>query len=101
MWEQPIVKGTINGKQAFLLLDTGADVSIIHDNDATRYGFSCHTRTSLKDYQLAGVGASTKGLVGVYNMDLQLGSQTIRANYIALDLSSIIRSLDTCLIRGS
>ncbi|MEO0333315.1 MAG: retropepsin-like aspartic protease [Bacteroidota bacterium] len=95
MRDQPIVQGKINGKKAYLLLDTGADVSIIHCNDAKRYGFSCHTRTSLKGFQLAGLGSSVKGLVGVYDMDLQLGSQTIRANYIALDLSGIIRSLNT------
>ncbi|WKN45798.1 retropepsin-like aspartic protease [Tunicatimonas pelagia] len=95
MRDQPIVRGKINGKKAYLLLDTGADVSIIHCNDAKRYGFSCHTRTSLRGFQLAGLGANVKGLVGVYDMDLQLGSQTIQANYIALDLSGIIRSLNT------
>ncbi len=95
MQDQPIVKGTINGKNAYLLLDTGADVSIIHFKDAKRYGFSCHTRTSMKKFRVTGLGASVKGLVGVYDMDLQLGSQIIRADYIALDLSNIINSLNT------
>ncbi|MEM8970097.1 MAG: aspartyl protease family protein [Bacteroidota bacterium] len=95
MQDQPIVKGTINGKNAYLLLNTGADVSIIHFKDAKRYGFSCHTRTSMKKFRVTGLGANVKGLVGVYNMDLQLGSQIIRANYIALDLSNIINSLNT------
>ena len=95
MQDQPIVKGTINGKNAYLLLDTGADVSIIHFKDAKRYGFSCHTRSSMKKFRVTGLGASVKGLVGVYDMDLQLGSQIIRADYIALDLSNIINSLNT------
>ena len=95
MRDQPIVRGTINGKRAFLLLDTGADVSIIHSNAAKRLGFSCHTRTSLNGFQIAGLGTSMKGLVSVYDMDLRVGSQTIRADYIALDLSGLIRSLNS------
>ncbi|MEO0332183.1 MAG: hypothetical protein AAF223_10940, partial [Bacteroidota bacterium] len=54
-----------------------------------------HTRTSMKKFRVTGLGASVKGLVGVYDMDLQLGSQIIRADYIALDLSNIINSLNT------
>ncbi|MGD1889135.1 MAG: aspartyl protease family protein [Cyclobacteriaceae bacterium] len=97
MGDQPIVRGTINGKKAYLLLDTGADVSLLHSEDARHFGFSCHTRNSLKGFQLTGLGASVKGLAGVYDMDLQLGSQIIRADYIAIDLSDIIRSLDSRL----
>ncbi|WKN43710.1 retropepsin-like aspartic protease [Tunicatimonas pelagia] len=95
MRDQPIVKGTINGKEAFFLLDTGADVSLIHINDAKRYGFSYHTRHSRQGFRVTGLGASVKGLVGVYGMNLEIGSQKIIDDYIAVDLSNIIRTLHT------
>ncbi|MEM8968392.1 MAG: retropepsin-like aspartic protease [Bacteroidota bacterium] len=95
MQDQPIVRGTINGKEAFFLVDTGSDVSLIHAKDAKRYGFFCHPRRALDRFQLYGLGTSIKELTAVHNMYVQLGSRTIFADYIALDLSTIIHSLNT------
>ncbi|MEQ9438278.1 MAG: retropepsin-like aspartic protease [Cyclobacteriaceae bacterium] len=95
MRDQPIVRGEMNGKTAYFLLDTGSDVSLINTGDAEKYGFSYITNNGLKGYQLAGLGASTNELFNIYNIDLRLGSQKIKAIFIAYDLSNIIRSLNT------
>ncbi len=93
MHDQPIVKGTMNGKKAYFLLDTGSDVTLLNTGDAKRYGFSYLPHRGLRGYQLSGLGKSTKEVLSTYNVDLRLGSQKIKATFIAYDLSNIIQSL--------
>ena len=94
MRDQPIVRGKMNGKTAYFLLDTGSDVSLINMGDAKRYGFRYRTRRDRRGYQLSGLGKSTRELIDVYDMDLQLGAQQINGIFLAYDLSNIIQSLN-------
>ena len=94
MREQPIVKGIMNGKKAYFLLDTGSDVTLLNIGDAKKYGFSYRNRNDLRGYRLSGLGKSTTELLGIYNVDLQLGSQKINDVFLAYDISNIIRSLN-------
>jgi hypothetical protein len=94
MRDQPIVQGKMNGKTAYFLLDTGSDVTLLNTGDAKRYGYAYHTRRDLRGYRLAGLGKSTNEVLGIYNVDLRLGSQKIKDIFIAYDLSNIIRSLN-------
>lgn len=95
MRHQPIVKGTMNGKKAYFLLDTGSDITLLNIGDAKKYGFEYRNRSDLRDYQLSGLGKSTTELLGIYNIDLQLGSQKIKDIFIAYDISNIIYSLSS------
>jgi hypothetical protein len=85
----------MNGKTAYFMLDTGSDVTLINTGDAKRYGYSYKTRSDLRGYRIAGLGRSTREVLGNYNIDLQLGSQKIKDIFIAYDLSNIIHSLHT------
>ena len=93
MRDQPIVKGKMNGKPAYFLLDTGSDITLLNTGDAKKYGYSYRNRSDLRGYRLSGLGKSTKEVLGIYNVDLQLGSQKIKDTFIAYDLSNIIYSL--------
>jgi hypothetical protein len=46
----PVIEGTINGKSAYFIIDTGASCSILNESRATEYGFtfnSVHTNDHL------------------------------------------------------
>src|SRR5690349_20974148 len=38
----PIVKGTINGKSTFFIIDTGASITMLNESDADHFGFRSH-----------------------------------------------------------
>lgn len=95
MRDQPIVRGEMNGKTAYFLLDTGSDVSLINTEDAKEYGFSYVSNRGLRGYQLTGLGVGTTELFNIYKIDLRMGSQKISADFVAYDLSNIVHSLNT------
>lgn len=93
MRDQPIVKGKMNGKTAYFLLDTGSDITLLNTGDAKKYGYSYGNRSDLRGYQLSGLGKSIKTVLGIYKVDLQIGSQQIKEAFIAYDLTNIIQSI--------
>lgn len=93
MQHQPIVKGTLNGKKAYFLLDTGSDVTLINKSDAKRFGFLYRDRYDLREYKLSGLGKSSTELLGIYDLELQLGSQKIKDIFLAYDITNIVNSL--------
>ncbi|CAN5307951.1 hypothetical protein BH23BAC1_BH23BAC1_24190 [soil metagenome] len=89
---KPIVEGTINGKVAYFLLDTGSDLTILNRKDSEKYNF----KVVLREYgrqKVASFGGIQSDILNTYNIDLKLGSQLIDTEIHSYDLSPVIESL--------
>jgi hypothetical protein len=86
---KPIVKGSINGKEAYFLLDTGADVTLLHAGDAQRYTFTTR-QTGSQPYSIRGIGGYLPGAGQVVGAKLFFAHLPLDWQPKAVDLSSII-----------
>jgi hypothetical protein len=89
---KPIVEGTLNGKVAYFLLDTGSDITILNSNDSDKYNF----KVVLREYgrqKVASFGGIQSDILNAYNINLQLGSQLIDTEVYSYDLTPVIESL--------
>lgn len=87
----PIVLGTLNGKKAYYILDSGASISVLDDSQKGSYGFG-----SIKsgDYSAVGYGGVAQfydayravGEIGGVVLDVRFKSQNL------FHLTSVIRS---------
>lgn len=90
---QPIIEGTINGKKAYFLVDTGSDITMLDEGSAKKYNFE-YREESLKDYQITGLGSKHRGkTLQAYNVKLYLGTQKIQTIYRVFDLENIATSM--------
>jgi hypothetical protein len=39
----PVITGSINGKRAYFIIDTGASISMVNESEANHFGFTCFT----------------------------------------------------------
>ena len=75
----PVVEGTINGKKAGILLDTGAALSIIHSSEVRRLEL---TPISLRGQRIFGIGGESR-VAGVYIDELKIGDAA-RKDWLAI-----------------
>ena len=91
--DQPIVVGTLNGKKAYFLIDTGSSISMLNSSDKRKFRFDLK-ELQLKDYALSGLHSQRRGKVEVaLNIEMLLGNQKIYCNFIAFDLTTIVRAI--------
>lgn len=90
--KKPIVKGVLNGKKAFFLLDTGSDITLLNHKASRHYDFKAIYRHS-PGQPIQGIGTDGTQMMFAFNVNLQLGSQRIKAKYRSHDISSIVRSI--------
>ena len=86
----PIVKGTVNGKAAYFILDSGASVSILDYNQ-------------LSDYNIKSVGVSDVGVVGYGGSDFKsydidnptifMGNERMGQDFNARDIKTIVNTV--------
>ncbi len=91
---KPIVEGTINGKVAYFLLDTGSDLTIINSKDAEIFKFKMYLKT-YGNKKVASFGGVHTDLYNTLNADLYLGTQKMKAEIFCYDLTNIIESLNS------
>lgn len=87
--DQPIVEGSINGKTAYFILDTGSSYTILHSRNSKQYGFK-YGRWN-REVELYGLGGSTRRLWVAYQIDLRLGTSKIMHPLVVADLSDLVR----------
>lgn len=82
----PIIKCTINGKKARLLIDTGATSSFLDLNQRGKYDF----KISKSDADVAGIGGS-RDIYRVKDLVLKFGHSEIKHTFKATDLSDVAK----------
>lgn len=86
----PIVEGTLNGKKAFFLLDTGASLSILDLKSAANY----NVRIGItEDMGIGGYGGVTSDVSSLSNVDLRLGSERMKDNFSGKDIQYLIQAI--------
>jgi hypothetical protein len=89
--KQPIIQVSLNGRNAYFLIDTGSDVTCLQKNDAKKYEFQ-YQRSYSKSV-LTGIHTSAdKHFVGK-RAQMMLEDIPIRAKFRVLDLSTVIESI--------
>lgn len=93
LYRKPIVEVMLNGQKAYFLLDTGSDITMLNKDEKNKYGFKLYIREN-ENHAAVGIGGKTAGLTSIYQVHLKLGSTRIVTNYLAYDLSAIVRAID-------
>lgn len=83
----PIVKGTLNGKKAYFLLDTGASVSILDLKKSSEYGVGIG---NTEDIGVAGYGGATSDITELTNVDLRFGTERMKDKFSGKDIGYLI-----------
>ena len=91
---KPIVKGILNGKMAYFLLDTGSDLTILNTRSARKYGFKIIQGRS-KAMMIEGLGGSYRDFKRATGLKLFMDESLIYTHFFAFDLTNIIGSLNT------
>ncbi|MEB2776344.1 hypothetical protein SYJ56_13560 [Algoriphagus sp. D3-2-R+10] len=93
LYPKPIVKVTINGKKAYLLLDTGSDIDLMHCIAVKKYNISINKRNIGSKEMLASVNGMERTFDYVYDIDMMIGEKHIYGNFISMDIGSIVTSI--------
>jgi hypothetical protein len=88
---KPIVVGEINGRKAYFLLDTGSDLTLLHENKATYYDFKI--KKMVKPQCITGANGRIGEINRAGDVELFLGTLPITTAYFTYDLSGIIQSI--------
>ena len=88
---KPIVVGKINGRKAYFLLDTGSDLTLLHEGKAAYYGFKI--KKMVNPQRITGANGRISEINRAGNVNLILGTLPITTAYFTYDLSAIIRSI--------
>ncbi|WNJ20183.1 retropepsin-like aspartic protease [Pontibacter sp. G13] len=84
---QPIVEGTLNGKKAYFLVDTGATISLLDLSVKKKYRFQASYESS--NCAIArGIGGAAS-MTKVYRVDMSLGTLPIETKFYGMDLAHI------------
>ena len=89
---KPIVKGLLNGKVAYFLLDTGSDLTILNTRSAKEYGYKTIPGRS-KVMMIEGLGGSHRDFRRATGLKLFMDESLIYTHFFAFDLTNIINSL--------
>ena len=89
---KPIIEAQVNGKKAYFLIDTGADISILNTDDAKKYGFK-NLRMMGPDQVLTGLGSSTEEFWRASKANVKVGGHIIYARFYSVDIQNVIDSL--------
>lgn len=88
---KPIVAGEINGRKAYFLLDTGSDMTVLHERKASYYNFK--VKKMMNPQKIMGISGRHENVNRAGNINLALGELPIISPYFTYDLSGIISSI--------
>ncbi|MCG8309935.1 MAG: aspartyl protease family protein [Cytophagales bacterium] len=92
---QPIIKGKLNGKNAYFLVDSGSDATILNFRDVKKYGIN-YAKIYSDRYRFSGLNSEQSGeFLIANNMDMYLNGKKMEGCYWLLDLSKIVRSISS------
>ncbi len=87
--KQPIIEGTLNGKKAYFMLDSGSKLSLLNSREAAVFGFTVNS-SGPQSIHVAGIGGEGGELKQAFLYELGLGMQKdIKASFYACDMNHI------------
>ena len=90
---KPIIVGKLNGKNAYFLVDTGADITILNEVDTKKYKIR-YRKTLLKGNMISGlISRHERDIWVATNANFYLGNKQMNACFKVLDLSNIKASI--------
>lgn len=88
---KPIVRGSLNGKEAFFLLDTGSDLSILHTRMARTYGFAISSKVYRRP--IHGIQGETNFVKPIRHANLTLGGHALETSFKGMDIGPLVASI--------
>ncbi len=93
MKQQPIVLGKLNGKNAYFLIDTGADISILNKADIRRFKIKSR-KTLVRDHVISGlVSQHEQEILVATNANLYMANKKMNVCFKVLDITNVKVSL--------
>ena len=90
--EKPVVEMTLNGQKIWVLLDTGAEISVLSLKSEDKYGFHAYQNID-EPYHVTGFGSSRNDLHQVAGAKLYFGDLKLKSTFFAYDISNITSSI--------
>ncbi len=87
---KPIIRALINGKKANLLIDTGSDISVLHQGYSSKYGYRIFENN--QNHAAIGIKSTTK-VLSAAGATVTVGDAKLYSNYFGLNLEGIIHSI--------
>ncbi|MFK7954423.1 MAG: aspartyl protease family protein [Ekhidna sp.] len=87
--DKPIVKVDINGKKAFFLVDTGADISVINSGSIEKYDLE-ESKIYSNSARAISFNGNTSSVMRVKNAQLTLAENFDHQDFFSMDLSRLI-----------
>jgi hypothetical protein len=84
----PIIKGKLNGKDAYFILDSGSSTTLVDKSLYEKYKFQVETA----DSESSGIGGTVKSYLAI-DVKIEFGENTIEGNVRCLDLSAVRKSI--------
>lgn len=91
--DKPIIRTTLNGKEAFFLLDTGSSLSILDATQSKKFGYECSPQRSTRKIHAVFLDGSREALRHASDVNLWVGSKPVRTSFVACQLSELVRSM--------
>jgi hypothetical protein len=91
-YQQPIVEMTLNDKKTWVLLDTGAGITVLDSGSENRFGFNTFYKTG-SQFIVPGFGSENNQLEQVSKAKLVFGKTHLKQLMYAFDLSNIVESI--------
>lgn len=88
---KPIVELNLNGKKAYFILDTGADISVLHSAVAERFGYQ--TVKNYARYTAVGLSNQQNDMLRVKNAQVTLEEGAVQAKFYATDMQHIVSAV--------
>ena len=87
----PIVKGKINGDDAYFIVDSGASISLLDSKQDKKYGF--FTAESQDGGGVAGYGGNTT-MMDVIGAVVNVGGITFEGPFMSQDISNVVSAIE-------
>lgn len=88
----PIIAGTLNGKKAYFMLDTGASISVLDTNQAKDYMFSIIGDSGV---EITGIGSNRSESKEIGKSLIKVGEKTLTEEFIGKDLRDVVRAVSS------